>query len=415
MKYTIQNNIDLRGYKVDSIFILLFVASIIIFSYQEGNSYITKLLSLPLVIIFAIRIILLNYKIIIPIEFYLVGLWLLYSIISGIFAIDFDVFIHQYLICIQVIGIAFILFNLLFWLNNPTLISLCIYISTLAMSVYVFHSPKLYYIQDRLAGRLNNANLYALALILSYVYALKKILSSKYISIKLIFFASIPFILFLIGETGSRKGIVGVVLLSLLVMLFHYGEIIKKSLLYGILLFLMFIAIIIISFYFISESKHIHRLENVFSYIKSGNITEVDSSLRGRIKFYEYGWRTVVEHPFLGVGLNNFSLIRAGSSYSSIGTYAHSNIIELMASTGFVGFAIYYSIYISIVVKLVKLKKRLWNSWSLENKENYIATFALILVFIMYDFAMVSYYEKLSWVILSSIIASTEFLRKTIV
>jgi O-antigen ligase len=100
----------------------------------------------------------------------------------------------------------------------------------------------------------------------------------------------------------------------------------------------------------------------------------------------------------------------ARNANASKGVYSHSNMIELLASTGFIGVALYYSIYSSIFLKLIKIKRRYWKSRMDENRELYITTFALLVIYFMYDFAMVTYQGKLSWIILSSIITSTSIL-----
>lgn len=314
---------DMNKFKVDSVFIGIFIFAIIFFSYQEGMSYITRLLSIPLVILFIVRILILKYRLIIPLEFILVGVWLLYSVVCGIFSVNFDVFFDQFLVCLQVIGIALVLLNLLIWLKNPMLVWASIFFATLIMSVYVLQYPKLYYINGRLAGRLQNANLYALALVLSYVYALNRVIASRSVGIKVFFLASVPFILYLIGESGSRKGIVAVVFYGVLVFVLHYKYIMNKSVVTGVSIILMFAALVAASSYYISQSKHINRMESVFSALQSGNISKADGSFKERVKLYEYGWKMAMEHPVLGVGLDNFRVVMAGNANASKGVYSH--------------------------------------------------------------------------------------------
>lgn len=307
-------------------------------------------------------------------------------------------------------GIAFVLFNLLVWLKSSTLVWSNIFFSTLIMSVFVLQYPTRYYIHDRLAGRLENANLYALALVIAYVYALNRIIGSRSVAMKLFCLSSIPFILYLIGEAGSRKGIIAVVCFGILTMILHYRYIFEKPIIVRLSIAVALIVLVVISSYYIYQSKHIQRLEGVYIALKSGNISKADQSFKHRLQLYDYGWKMAVKHPVLGMGLNNFRVVLAKNSNSSKGVYSHSNMIELLASTGFIGFAIYYSIYGSIFVKLIKLRRKYWKLWEDENKELYITTFALFIIFGLYDFAMVSYQGKLSWIILSSIIASTAIL-----
>jgi O-antigen ligase len=278
------------------------------------------------------------------------------------------------------------------------------------MSAYVLQNPKIYYIEDRLAGRLGNANLYALALVISYVYALHGVVASRWIAIKLFFLASIPIILYLIGETGSRKGIIAAILFLIFTMILHWKFIFKQSVYIGIMVIFMFLLLIAGSSYYLYHTKHFNRVENVFSAIESGNIKKADTSFNKRLQLYNYGWNMAMKHPALGMGLNNFRVVMTGGINASRGSYSHSNMIELLVSTGFIGFIIYYCIYVSIFMKLIKISGQYRKIWTSEIREIYITTLALLGIYVIYDFAMVSYSEKLSWIILSSIIISTNII-----
>jgi O-antigen ligase len=90
-------------------------------------------------------------------------------------------------------------------------------------------------------------------------------------------------------------------------------------------------------------------------------------------------------HP-LGIGLDNFHLIA--------GTYAHSNYLEVLVSTGFAGLLLYYS-------------GLLWMGWSVFHKagrakDPAVARFTLwaLLSIAILDISNVSYYSKIYWVFL---------------
>jgi O-antigen ligase len=58
--------------------------------------------------------------------------------------------------------------------------------------------------------------------------------------------------------------------------------------------------------------------------------------------------RVFYQHPFFGVGINNYKL------YSSFGLYAHSTIPELLAGTGIIGLILFFLPYFSVLNSLLK-------------------------------------------------------------
>jgi len=60
----------------------------------------------------------------------------------------------------------------------------------------------------------------------------------------------------------------------------------------------------------------------------------------GRYELYREGWKMFQRAPFQGVGLGNFVV------HSGYRAYAHSDAMETLATTGLVGFVVYFSIYL---------------------------------------------------------------------
>jgi len=123
------------------------------------------------------------------------------------------------------------------------------------------------------------------------------------------------------------------------------------------------------------------------------------NSLGARAELALIAWNTAVDHPF-GVGLNNFALVG--------GVYAHSNYLEILADTGFLGLLIYYGIYLLVIVKAGKL----WLRYKYSSMPK--ALVLSILALAVMDIANVSYYEKSTWIFLVIVIATTETLRRQI-
>jgi O-antigen ligase len=160
---------------------------------------------------------------------------------------------------------------------------------------------------------------------------------------------------------------------------------------------------------YLQTSKHFDRMELVVSAVESGDIEKAGGSAQGRLYLYKRGLEIAAAHPALGVGLDNFRLMLPGYSGTRGGTYAHSNFVEMLADTGVVGFLLYFSIYVSVFRRLWRSAKRLRDR---KQQELYVSTFALMAIYVVYDFAMVSYSEKLSWLVLASIIAAAYLLDK---
>lgn len=87
---------------------------------------------------------------------------------------------------------------------------------------------------------------------------------------------------------------------------------------------------------------------------------ETDGSTGFRLSLIQWGLDWFSQKPILGHGLNCYKYL-LGSTYDTwvgaSGVYAHNNYIELMVDIGIVGTIIYYYIYISMVVKSIKLRK----------------------------------------------------------
>ena len=93
------------------------------------------------------------------------------------------------------------------------------------------------------------------------------------------------------------------------------------------------------------------RMEDLFKELFG--VAANDGSLNARANMFSLGWEWFKQKPILGYGLNNFSLLYLEEM--GWATYSHNNFVEILVSGGLVGFAIYYSAYIYLFVKLIKV------------------------------------------------------------
>jgi O-Antigen ligase len=79
-----------------------------------------------------------------------------------------------------------------------------------------------------------------------------------------------------------------------------------------------------------------------------------------RLNMYKRGWQMFLGSPIAGVGLGQFEF------YYDKRSYSHSDIIEPLATTGGIGFILYESFYVILLVRLRKLIR-----WTRDENERY--------------------------------------------
>lgn len=122
-----------------------------------------------------------------------------------------------------------------------------------------------------------------------------------------------------------------------------------------------------------------NRFESFIGAI-SGNSTG-DGSMITRQNMIEYAKNIFIEHPWIGIGLNNFKY----ATYFN--TYAHSNYYELAACLGVVGLAVYY---LPLIIYLIKAMK-MW----IANIAESIIPFSIFAAFLVGDFGSVTYFNPI--------------------
>lgn len=123
-----------------------------------------------------------------------------------------------------------------------------------------------------------------------------------------------------------------------------------------------------------------------------------------RIFLAQYGLEWFKENPSFGYGINCFRVLSNKTSmFAGYNFYAHNNYVELLVDVGLIGFLIYYSCFFFFWKNLKRhfMDIRL-NKW--------IAS--LIIIHLVLDMAMVSYYSFTSNLILCLCFYAVEITRK---
>lgn len=189
--------------------------------------------------------------------------------------------------------------------------------------------------------------------------------------------------------SGSRKA-----LLSLFLGIFLYlmvRSFRKNQRTLHLLRFLIVLPIAVFVVYQILQlpifSGMMERMEGMLNIVTGGT---VEKSAMIRLSLVQLGISLFKQHPILGIGIDNPRLFTYGVTGHSF--YLHNNFLEILSSGGVVGFILYYWIYVKLLFTLIR--KRDFDD------PQYCICFVLLILLLIMDYGMVSYYSKSTYVFL---------------
>lgn len=182
--------------------------------------------------------------------------------------------------------------------------------------------------------------------------------------------------------TGSRKGMLIIVLGLLIVAMFFSKKHIVRNVLVScaFAVGLYFIVMHVDVFYNILGS----RIEELISMITTNSSEE--NSLNNRHKLIEIGMEYIKKKPWTGYGLDCFKLVSGiESSDGKYFLYSHNNYVELLFGGGIIGLVLYYIPFLSLLIKMIK-----------NARINKMMPFiiAIYISKLSIEYAYVSYYER---------------------
>lgn len=164
----------------------------------------------------------------------------------------------------------------------------------------------------------------------------------KYFGIASIILGLMLVTLLVILISGSRKSMLAAILALAMSLVFSAkGRMANKII--GILISLGLFALV----YYLGQLF----LEDVYIFKRFSTFFD-ESSNSTRINMIREGFQLLSASPIIGVGLGNYTYA------SSFGTYSHNTIAEAFATAGLLGASIYFSTYLIIFYKLLKLTKK---------------------------------------------------------
>ena len=311
--------------------------------------------------------------------------------LSILWSINYEASLERSFTLAQICLYIIIFYNLLY--NENDLIGYLLYgivVVTFFNFFLLFNnlgfSYEVLYFNYRFQGLTGNPNMLSLQMLASIASAI--ILIHKNRGQWNMFFCllSIPLSIQIILMTGSKKGLVGAVLY--LFLLFYLWAKSNLNLSYIFLIFCLFFLGFGASF--VSFLDNFVDFNTIYLALER-RITEFifieDASTVSRINYIVEGLTYISTRPLFGHGIDTFSSI--------FSTYAHNNFIEVAFSVGIIGLIVFYNFYFQIF----------FNVSLLSNKVNKNFIYSLLLIMLALDLASVSYDNKLTFLMLTAIMA----------
>jgi len=203
------------------------------------------------------------------------------------------------------------------------------------------------------------------------------------------------FFSFTIIISGTRKMLIFLILSPLIVIFFdgnrqYIVKIIK--IVFGVCISVLVIYLLVTKIPVLHNTIGV-RIEELFGYYFQDEAG--DSSLMTRLRLIELAKEGFNERPWFGWGLDNFKYIFYQGKY-----YAHNNFWEILVSGGVIGFILYYSKYVYILVKLTKLNK------SITTKKIFNMLTVFFIVIIILEYWQVTYFYRRNQIVFIMLLVS---------
>lgn len=186
--------------------------------------------------------------------------------------------------------------------------------------------------------------------------------------------------IFLVGlTTGSRTFLLASILIVLVFLYFRMKNHKLFYILSLIVIFGLFFGFINLPFMATLKERLLKMIETFFS---SSNT--IDTSAVSRSIWLDYGVFLGSKNILFGLGYGGFSI------FSGVGTFTHSNIVEVFCDFGLLGALLFYSPYLVLICLQIK------------NKDRYLQlTLPLFVMYFAISFSMVFFYNKMYYVMIA--------------
>ncbi len=268
-------------------------------------------------------------------------------------------------------------------------------------SVYTGEYQRAEITGERVEGLVKGANGFAWYMLLASVclaYFWMRI-SKRAMVRKILILVGMFLLLIAIVLSGSRKGLLGLVLFYVLWLWYCYRKHVFRNLsvFAGVLIALIIGGVVTVSV--TSNTRMAERLSRTWEAITPGGKSE--GAGEERIMLMKNAWVAFLDSPVVGIGLDNVRLRNPGYMHS------HCEYTEILSNTGLLGFMLYFGIYFVLWRRSVKLAKCAKDP-SVVDLANLVRAFMLTVIVL--SLGRWNYNDKALWALLGTFIGYTSVL-----
>lgn len=237
--------------------------------------------------------------------------------------------------------------------------------------------------ETRVDSSFANINSIAMIAAISLVLTIFKLMYYNFsVTMLLSLFLSLSEVV-LVAASGSRKSLMVVGIGVVLLCAFRYASrnFIKTLIRYAVLaVFLVFAVRFVLTLpMFAGIEERMQGMIAVFT-----GVGKIEHSALLRKQYIAAGIEQFKQTPILGIGISNSGYILMAAYGKN--TYLHNNFVEMLACGGIIGLVLYYAMFI-------------WPMWKIWKYRKYgdpctVAVLVLMVILIIMDYGMVSYYSK---------------------
>lgn len=380
-----------QGSRLVELLACAYVASVPAFAFVPETTKFSQGIGVLLAATFMLGVLTKRYRLHVPAELLLFGIFLGYNLTGGFIAKELDVFISRQVTLFQLWILTIVVFNVFvhrFETRMPALVSYVV--GVLLVTLWSMASISIDSTR-RFAGVFHNPNTYGMILFLAIGFVLLLAIRQK--ASFTVATAVLALFLWQVTLTGSRKAMLGMILL-----LGAYAMVVvirnRRRPIRALAVVVLSVVVTVVALGWLSTTPHWQRIQNLVLFFRGDDVAEI--SVYARADLLAAGVELWMENPFFGLGADQYRY-----NVSSLGlteTYSHSNFIEVLVNFGLVGAILFYSIY-------ARLTLRLWSAWRRHrrtSREAYVLLAgALWVIWVGLEWAQVNYLNKSHWLLVS--------------
>ena len=329
--------------------------------------------------------------------------YLVFGVLSMLWAVNLNTAFTKVRTVFLLLVLLVLLTSYTVKIEKPIYLIIALIVGSVALSAYMFYLYGVFDIldalfegSDRIGGKINNVNAIANTLVIGIIALIGvAVFYKKRLTLLLLIPTGIC-LLVAGSRTATISFLVGVLLLFVLKLKTENNGL-KKFLRFIVIILIIVVAWLVLRNIPVLQEVML-RIENAFAVFTGGETVMRESSAQMRKDFIEFGWAEFLKSPIWGngIGCAGYAI---PESYSHF-TYLHNNYIEMLASGGVIGFVLFYTPYVLVLISLIK---RIFINK--ENNSVVFISFALLIARLVGHFGTVVYYSKVEFLFLAMLIA----------